>query len=173
MISHYIGDGAAAMTCKRVVGVEGGVMAPVLIITPRAICRTSLTRMNVILMNVMMVRESRIGTFEEIKMSKKSYHVVPYSDRWAVRQEGSTRVSSVYSTKREAIDAARRHAGDLVIHGPTGQIFQKITVSGELSPDLIRKAVRTVSGKRSMTGRTLKNRAATKKAPGKTKSSVN
>lgn len=106
-------------------------------------------------------------------MSKKSYHVVPYSDRWAVRQEGSTHVSSVYSTKREAIDAARSHAGDLVIHGPTGQIFQKITVSGELSPDRIRSAVRTVSGKRSTTGRTVKKRAATKKSPHKAKSSVN
>jgi hypothetical protein len=119
------------------------------------------------------IPRSRIGSFEGIKMSKKSYHVVPYSDRWAVRQEGSTRISSVFSTKREAIDAARSHAGDLIIHGPTGQIFQKITVSGELSPDLIRKAVRTVSGKRSMTGRSLKKGVATKKSPHKAKSSVN
>jgi hypothetical protein len=65
MISHYIGDAAAAMTCKRVVGVEGGVMAPRLIITPKAICRTSLTRMNVILMNVIIFQDRALVVLRE------------------------------------------------------------------------------------------------------------
>ena len=105
-------------------------------------------------------------------MSKKSYHVVPHSKKWAVKKEGSHHVSSVYSTKREAIDAARSYAGELVVHGPTGQIFQKITVTGELSPDLIRKAVRTMSGK-TVSKKTLKKRVNTKKSNSKAKSTVN
>lgn len=105
-------------------------------------------------------------------VNKKNYHVVPDSKKWAVKEEGSRRFTSVYNTKQEAIDAARSHASGFVVHGPTGQIFQKLTVSGKLSPMLIRQAVRTVSGK-SMSKGSIKKRTAAKKATSKAKRTAN
>lgn len=105
-------------------------------------------------------------------MSKKTYHVVPHSTKWAVRSEGSHNITSVYNTKREAIDAAKGQAGELVVHGPTGQVFQKITVSGALSPEHIRQAVRTVSG-RVVTRKPIKKRVPSKKSNSKAKANAN
>ena len=57
---------------------------------------------------------------------KKSQHVVPHNNEWAVRNEGSKRVISVHKTQKEAIknarDLARNCGGDLIIHGRDGRI---------------------------------------------------
>jgi uncharacterized protein YdaT len=56
----------------------------------------------------------------------KNQHVVPHDDKWAVRGEGSERVTSLHDTQREAIGVAReiaRHQrSELFIHGENGQI---------------------------------------------------
>jgi len=59
-------------------------------------------------------------------MPKRNQHVVPYEGRWAVRKEGSSRVTSRHDTQKEAIEAARQllrnQGGELFIHGRNGQI---------------------------------------------------
>jgi uncharacterized protein YdaT len=59
-------------------------------------------------------------------MAKQDYHVVPHSGAWAVRREGSQRVSSTHGTQAEAIQAGQRYAdnqrSELVIHRRNGQI---------------------------------------------------
>ncbi len=56
-------------------------------------------------------------------------HVVPHGDGWAVRAEGAERVTSVYPTQREAINAARETARnqrvELLIHGADGKIRER------------------------------------------------
>ena len=56
----------------------------------------------------------------------KNQHVVPHDGDWAVRGEGNERVTSVYDTQKEAIDAAREIArnqqSELLIHGRDGRI---------------------------------------------------
>lgn len=82
-------------------------------------------------------------------MAGRNQHVVPHEEGWAIQEEGRKRVSSVFSTKREAIDTAReiasRSGGDLVVHGRTGQIFYKATVPVLINEDEIRRAVRQLA----------------------------
>jgi Uncharacterized protein conserved in bacteria (DUF2188) len=52
---------------------------------------------------------------------------VPSASGWAVTKEGSTRSSRVFSTKREAENAARAmiraaHGGEIVVRGRDGRI---------------------------------------------------
>jgi hypothetical protein len=53
-------------------------------------------------------------------------HVVPHDGGWAVRREGSARVTATFATQAEAIAAARPIAvnqqTEMVIHRPNGQI---------------------------------------------------
>jgi hypothetical protein len=59
----------------------------------------------------------------------KNQHVVPYQDRWAVRGEGNSRVTSAHNTQAKAIDAGRtisqKQHSELVIHRQNGQIRDK------------------------------------------------
>ena len=59
-------------------------------------------------------------------MSKKNHHVVTHNNQWAVRREGSDRVSGTYPTQQEAIAAgrmiSRNQNTELIIHRPNGQI---------------------------------------------------
>ena len=61
-------------------------------------------------------------------MSKSnSHHVVPDpSGGWNIRRNGATRVSGHFSTKVQAVEAAReisqRQRTELFIHGQNGQI---------------------------------------------------
>jgi hypothetical protein len=62
-------------------------------------------------------------------MTKRNQHVVPHNGEWAVRGAGTSRVTSVHETQREAIDRAReisRNQGtELLIHGHNGQIRER------------------------------------------------
>ena len=53
-------------------------------------------------------------------------HVVPHNGEWAVRPQGSAKVTGVFGTQAEAIAAARPTAKnqhtEMVIHRPNGQI---------------------------------------------------
>lgn len=62
-------------------------------------------------------------------MAGKNQHIVPHRDGWAIKGEGNQRATSVHSTQRGAIDAAREIArnqkAELVIHRPDGRIRDK------------------------------------------------
>jgi hypothetical protein len=66
-------------------------------------------------------------------MPAKTTHVIPKNGGWAVRKEGSTnRSTSVYSTQKEAIEAAREivqrmAAGQVVIHYRDGSFRTRYT----------------------------------------------
>lgn len=70
--------------------------------------------------------------------AKKNQHVVPRDGEWAVRSEGSNRVTSVHNTRREAIDAARElarnQASELVIHGRDGRVRERDSYSSDPLP---------------------------------------
>ena len=80
-------------------------------------------------------------------MAGKNQHVIPCNGKWAVISEGSKRVTAIYDSKQEAIDAARKIArsqvGRLVVHGRSGQIFQKPEARSSVSESTIRNAVRS------------------------------
>lgn len=63
------------------------------------------------------------------KTNGENLHVVPRIDGWAVRTEGSSRATSIHSSQREAIEAARKLAKEaatlLVIHGRDGRIRER------------------------------------------------
>src|SRR6185436_15690394 len=56
-------------------------------------------------------------------------HVVPRNEGWVVRREGTTRATSVHSTQRDAVQAARKiarhHNGELIIHRRDGRIRER------------------------------------------------
>lgn len=79
-------------------------------------------------------------------------HVVSESGGWVVRSSRTGRfITSVYPKKSDAIDAGRRIArssgSKVLVHGRSGQIFQRSPVPSTISESVIRKAVRTTSGK--------------------------
>lgn len=57
-------------------------------------------------------------------MAGKNQHVVPSSSGWSVRGTGASRATRVFSTRREALDFARRIArnngADLIVHKRDG-----------------------------------------------------
>ena len=72
------------------------------------------------------------------KSSGKNLHVVPHTEGWVIRSEGSTRARSVHGTRREAIETARalaeRIATTLVIHGRDGRIKSWYSYSRDPMP---------------------------------------
>jgi hypothetical protein len=79
-------------------------------------------------------------------MVSKNQHVIPHQGKWAVKREGSSRVTSVHDSKQEAIDAARKIArnqsGRLYVHGRNGQILLGAEASSSIRDDKIRAVVR-------------------------------
>lgn len=56
----------------------------------------------------------------------KNQHIVPKNGEWGVRGETNTRLTSIHSTKAEAVAAgreiARNQNSELIIHGRDGKI---------------------------------------------------
>ena len=72
-------------------------------------------------------------------MGKKNhFHVVRREGDWAVRREGSKRVSSIHPTQGTAIGQARNQAirekGEVVIHRPDGTIRDKDSYGNDPHP---------------------------------------
>lgn len=71
-------------------------------------------------------------------MTNNNQHVVPHQGDWAVRGEGHSRVTSVFDTQSEAIDAARDIAinqkSEVVIHGRNGEIRDKDSYGNDPNP---------------------------------------
>jgi hypothetical protein len=88
-------------------------------------------------------------------MASRNQHVVPHGEGWAIQSEGSARITSVFGTKREAIDKAQEIASqsgvELVVHGRQGQAFYSVNLPGHFSVKEIRNAVRTVADKSKRT----------------------
>lgn len=70
-------------------------------------------------------------------MSKRQ-HVVPHPDGWAVRKEGSDRVTSIHPTQRDAFDRAREIAinqrTEVVTHRPDGRIRDSDSYGNDPNP---------------------------------------
>lgn len=77
----------------------------------------------------------------------RSQHVVLHKGKWAVREEGSRRVTT-FETKQDAIDAAKeiakRSGQEVLVHGLHGQIFRSSSLPSTISEEEIRKAVRSL-----------------------------
>ena len=76
-------------------------------------------------------------------MSGKNQHVVPYENKWAIRGEGNSRVTSVFENKSEALQRGRSMASnqrsELVIHGRDGRIQDKDSFGRDPIPPRDRK----------------------------------
>jgi uncharacterized protein DUF2188 len=72
------------------------------------------------------------------KTNGENLHVVPRIDGWAVRSERKSRATSIHSSQREAIDAARKlakkTATQLVIHGRDGRIRERDSYASDPLP---------------------------------------
>lgn len=77
-------------------------------------------------------------------MSKrKTIHVVPHAEGWAVKKGGAERASKVTPTKAEADrivrNQAKRERAELVIHGRDGKIQDADSFGGDPNPPKDRK----------------------------------
>jgi uncharacterized protein YdaT len=71
-------------------------------------------------------------------MTKRNQHVVLHGDGWAVRKEGSKRVTRKTRTQKEASKIARRIAQnqgtEVVIHRPDGTIRDRDSYGNDPHP---------------------------------------
>lgn len=72
-------------------------------------------------------------------MAKRAnVHVVRRSDKWVVRQEGSSKATSIHKTQRDAVEAARElarsNSAELVIHRPDGRIRNRDSYGSDPLP---------------------------------------
>lgn len=71
-------------------------------------------------------------------MLRNNQHVVTHNNDWAVRGEGNSRVTSVYDTQAEAIDAARNIVinknSEVFIHGRDGRIRDRNSYGNDPFP---------------------------------------
>jgi hypothetical protein len=84
-----------------------------------------------------------------LKKNTTVQRVLPAPNGWQVRTEKSGKVLE-FKTKREAIDAAKSAAHsdrNLIIHGKSGQVFQRAPVSSSISDRQIRQVIRAVADK--------------------------
>lgn len=68
----------------------------------------------------------------------KNQHVVPHSDKWAVKGEGNVKATKVTSTQKDAIAIAtaiaKNNNSELVIHRPDGRIREKNSYGSDPYP---------------------------------------
>lgn len=68
----------------------------------------------------------------------KNIHVVPKSDRWAVKEEGKTKPLSTHRTqelaRQNAVPAAKENKSEVVIHGADGKIRDKDSYGNDPNP---------------------------------------
>jgi hypothetical protein len=83
------------------------------------------------------------------KKQVRSQHVIPINGRWVVRGEGNIRATSVHTTQREAIEAARQiarnNSSDLIVHRSDGRIRERDSYSSDPRPPRIRKILDPIS----------------------------
>jgi hypothetical protein len=71
-------------------------------------------------------------------MAKKSQHVLPLGNGWAVKKEGSGKFTLITERQKDAITVARGIAksskSELVIHGKDGRIRARDSYGNDPSP---------------------------------------
>lgn len=71
-------------------------------------------------------------------MPKNNQHIVTHGNNWAVRGENHKRVTSIFETQKEAINAGRQIAinnnSELFIHGKNGQIRDRDSYGNDSCP---------------------------------------
>lgn len=71
-------------------------------------------------------------------MIVKNQHIVPHNEQWAVRGENTKRVTSIYETQKEAINAgreiARNNYSELFIHNEEGRIRERNSYGNDPHP---------------------------------------
>lgn len=68
----------------------------------------------------------------------KNQHVVTHGDKWAVRGEGNSKVTSIHNTqesaRKEAVGIAKNQKSEVVIHGRDGKIRDKDSYGNDPCP---------------------------------------
>ena len=71
-------------------------------------------------------------------MGKKNIWVTNHKDGWAVKKEGNTKASAVFSTQKEAKKVARAQAinekSEMIVQGKDGKIIQKDSFGNDPCP---------------------------------------
>jgi hypothetical protein len=71
-------------------------------------------------------------------MPSKAQHVVPRDGKWAVRKSGADRITRLFGTQREALEAARdiarKQGTELYIYGRDGRIRERESYGKEPVP---------------------------------------
>lgn len=71
-------------------------------------------------------------------MSRKTQHVVPNDDGWAVKKGGSDRATKIVPTQKEAIEIAKEisknQGAELFIHGNDGKIRERNSYGNDPFP---------------------------------------
>jgi hypothetical protein len=71
-------------------------------------------------------------------MSRKNQHVVPLGRGWAVKKEGSDRLTIITAIKKEAVivarEIARNQRSGLVIHGRDGRVQNRSSYCNDPNP---------------------------------------
>jgi uncharacterized protein YdaT len=69
---------------------------------------------------------------------RRNQHAVPHGGDWAVRGEGSRRVTSIHPTQSDAVTRAReiaiRQRSEVVTHRPNGQIRDRDSYGPDSCP---------------------------------------
>ena len=68
----------------------------------------------------------------------KTQHVVKHGDKWAVRGEGNSRVTSTHdkqgSAEKAAIQIAKKEHSEVIVHGRDGKIRSKDSYGNDPNP---------------------------------------
>ncbi len=71
-------------------------------------------------------------------MAKNNVHVTPQGNKWAVKREGSQRVSSLHDTQKEAEkkgrQAARNDKAEFYLHNKQGRIRERDSYGNDPHP---------------------------------------
>ena len=74
---------------------------------------------------------------------RKNQHVVKIDNRWGVRGEGNSRLTSIHKTQQQAISKARdvtkNQKSEVIIHGRNGRIRDKDSYGPDPCPPKDRK----------------------------------
>ena len=71
-------------------------------------------------------------------MSKKNQHIVPSDYQWGIKGEGNKKMTAIFDTQEEAINAgrdiAKNQRSELFIHNRKGQIRERDSYGNDSFP---------------------------------------
>lgn len=85
---------------------------------------------------------------KRLSKTRTSQHVFPASGgKWVIKSGTGATVLGSFKSKQDAIDAAKKAVTskrNMVIHGKSGQIIQRVPARSTVTDESIRKAVRSL-----------------------------